>query len=227
MPLIFFFIILFYLVNSNEVIELSTSNIVLVKNEINTETVSYAIEKIQESKNASKLILFIDSYGGNVEDGLNLINEIQKHNMTCIAQKAYSMAFAILQSCKERYIMQSSRLMQHQISFGIRDSFYKISNYVSYIAQIENFLIELQSKKIRMDKKLFVEKTMNDWWLFGNNAIFNNVADKFVDVTCTKTLINKNFTQTVDGRKFIYSNCPLIGKEREIEKGSTPFFFFM
>ena len=74
--LIILFIILFNGVLSNKVFNLTTSNLVLVKNEINQESVSYAIEKIQNSKNTSSLILYLDSPGGHVEDGLSLITEI-------------------------------------------------------------------------------------------------------------------------------------------------------
>ena len=225
--LIFLFIILFNGVLSNKVFNLTTSNLVMVKNEINQESVSYAIEQIQNSKNTSSLILYLDSPGGHVEDGINLITEIQKNNITCIAERAYSMAFAILQSCHTRYILPSGKLMQHQITFGVQESLYRIQNYVSYVTQIESYLTKMQAKKIKMTEKIFTDKVSNDWWLFGENAIFNNVADDIVNVKCSKTLIDKNFTQTVNGEKVTYSNCPLIHKEREKEKGETNFFYFL
>lgn len=225
--LIILFIILFNGVLSNKVFNLTTSNLVLVKNEINQESVSYAIEKIQNSKNTSSLILYLDSPGGHVEDGLNLITEIQKNNITCIAERAYSMAFAILQSCHTRYILPSGKLMQHQLTFGIQDSLYKIQNYVSYVSQIESYLVNLQANKIKMDKKIFIERTSNDWWIFGENAIFNNVVDDIVNIECSKSLIDQNYTQTDNGKKVIYSNCPLIHKEREKEKDENIFFNFL
>jgi ATP-dependent protease ClpP protease subunit len=207
-------------------INLNTDNIILVKNEINDETVSYAIDKIQNSKNATNLILYLDTPGGKVEDGLQLINEVQKNNMTCIAQRAYSMGFAILQSCKHRYLLPTGKVMQHQISFGFGDSLYKIENYISYVNQMNSYLTELQSKKIKIDPRLFREKTSNDWWLFGMNAVFNNVVDELVNVECSKKLIQSNYTLTVGGRKLVYSNCPLIYKEREAEKNS-PYIVFV
>ncbi len=222
---IILFIILLSGVLSTDIMDLTTSNLVMVKNQINKESVSYAIEKIQNSKNTSDLILYLDSPGGNVEDGLDLITEIRKNNISCVAQRAYSMAFAILQSCEYRYMLPSGRLMQHQISFGIEDSLYKIQNYVSYVSQMENYLVNMQANKINMNKKLFVEKTANDWWIFGENAIFNNIVDGIVDVKCSKSLIDKNFTQTINGKKVTYSNCPIIHKEREKEKSANPFSF--
>jgi hypothetical protein len=117
--------------------------------------------------------------------------------------------------------------MQHQITFGVQESLYRIQNYVSYVTQIESYLTKMQAKKIKMTEKIFTDKVSNDWWLFGENAIFNNVADDIVNVKCSKTLIDKNFTQTVNGQKVTYSNCPLIHKEREKEKGENNFFYFL
>lgn len=221
-----FFIMLLGFSGAINTINLNNENIILVKNEINAETVSYAIDKIQNAKNATNMILFLDTPGGRVEDGLQLINEVQKNNMTCIVQRAYSMGFAILQSCKNRYLLPTGKVMQHQITFGLGDSLHKIENYVSYVNQMNNYLTELQSKKIKIDPRLFREKTSNDWWLFGENAVYNNVADKLINVECSKKLINSNYTQTINGRKLVYSNCPLIYKEREAEKNS-PYIVFV
>ena len=222
---IIFFIILFNLAFSRKLVELTTDNLILVKNEINAETVSYAIDKLQSSKNTSKNYIFIDSFGGSVEDGVNLINEIQKHNITCIAQRAYSMAFAILQSCKNRYMLPSGKLMQHQMSFGIQNSLLQVYSYISYVSQMNNYLTELQSKKIRIDRELFIRKTSTDWWLFGESAVFNNVVDELVDVKCSKTLINSNYTQMYHGSKYTYSNCPIIYKEKDKEQKEKFFLF--
>lgn len=208
-------LIFFTLSNGFKMVNLNNDNLILVKNEINQETVNYAIEKIHSSHNASEMIIFLDSPGGNVEAGLLLINEIMKYNMTCITNKAYSMAFAILQSCRKRYILPTARLMQHQITFGIKNSLKKINNYVSYVNQINNYLSILQSTKIGINTTSFSEKTNSDWWLFSENAIHENVADEIVNIECTKKLFATNYTQIIGNIEVVYSNCPLICKEKD------------
>tara|TARA_B100002052_G_C15855573_1_gene587301 strand:- start:54 stop:731 length:678 start_codon:yes stop_codon:yes gene_type:complete len=197
-------------------LNINNENLIMIKNEINSETVSYAIEKLHAAQNASNMIIFLDSPGGNVESGLSLINEIMKYNTTCVASKAYSMAFAILQSCDKRYILPTGKLMQHQITFGIKNSLQQINNYVSYVNQINNYLAMLQSKKIGIHPLSFIERTNSDWWLFGQNAIIENVADEIVNIECSKKLIKTNYTQNLENIEIIYSNCPLIFKEKNI-----------
>jgi len=52
-------------------LNINNENLIMVKNEINSETVSYAIEKLHAAQNASNMIIFLDSPGGNVESGLS------------------------------------------------------------------------------------------------------------------------------------------------------------
>lgn len=202
--------------NSFKMVTLTNENVILVKNEINRETVNYAIEKLHTAHNPSEMIIFLDSQGGNVEAGLLLISEIMKYNMTCITSKAYSMAFAILQSCRKRYILPTARLMQHQITFGIKNSLKQINSYVSYVNQINNYLCILQSTKIGINTTSFLEKTNSDWWLFSENAIRENVADEIINIECTKKLFATNYTQIIGNIEVVYSNCPLIFKEKDI-----------
>ena len=111
--------------------------------------------------------------------------------------------------------------MQHQITFGLGDSLHKIENYVSYVNQMNNYLTELQSKKIKIDPRLFREKTSNDWWLFGENAVYNNVADKLINVECSKKLINSNIVGKKIGIPQEYSSDDLPQEIKEIWQKSN------
>lgn len=212
----FITILCIILSNGLKTLNVNNENLVIIKNEINPETVSYAIEKLHTSQNASNMIIFLDSPGGNVESGLLLLNEIMKYNLTCVVSKAYSMAFAIFQTCNNRYILPTAKLMQHQITFGIKNSLQEINNYLAYVNQINNYLAILQSKKIGIHPLSFLARTKSDWWLFAQNAILENVADEIVNIECDKKLIKTNYTQTFGNIQIIYSHCPLIFKEKEI-----------
>ena len=54
-----------------------------------------------------------------MDAGLQIMDEIEKDEMSCIAHKAMSIGFVILQTCKERCVTPYSTIMQHQISYGI------------------------------------------------------------------------------------------------------------
>ena len=130
------------------------------------------------------------------------------------------MAFIILQRCPYRYATPSSILMQHNIKVSSIDNNNKnIKNYVEYVDDIENYLIDQQIKRINIDKHKFIELVRNDWWISGYSALKINVIDKLVIVGCetkiedtyeiiTYETINSNMMQITK----IFSFCPLIKK---------------
>ena len=108
--------------------------------------------------------------------------------------------------------------MQHNIKVSSIDNNNKnIKNYVEYVDDLENYLIEQQIKRINMEKNKFIELVRNDWWISGNQAIKINVIDKLVIVGCdtkiddtyeltTYETINNNMMKIIK----IFSYCPLI-----------------
>ena len=207
-------------------IELTPDNSIVLKGEINKFSSHQFIMDLYSLKNPKKIYLFLDTNGGSLEHGSKIVNEIQKHNISCIAEKAYSMGFVLLQACKERYITQYGKIMQHQISYGIQGEKAKIDNYVDFVNQMENALIDLQVNKIGISKKEFKKRTYNDWWLFGKNAIENNCADRITEVTCRKDLIKSNYTINQNYNQIVYSRCPLIPEPLEIKSNKKIDFIF-
>jgi ATP-dependent protease ClpP protease subunit len=217
---------LFTLVSSMKTIKLNETNVITVRGSINPVTSSNFVYELNKKKNKKNLYVFINTNGGSVESGSQIISEIMKYNLTCIADKAYSMGFVILQSCKKRYITMFGKLMQHQISYGINDEKQKIDNYGEYVTQMDDILSELQAKKINISVKKLKEKTSNNWWMYGSNAVKNNCADSVVQVTCSDSLTKKNETIEYNGNKYIYSKCPLIEEPIDVntEKGFKYYF---
>ena len=97
-------------------------NLKVVKNKLNKNSKNiFLLHQVHSNK-----IVYIDSPGGSVLAGVKIIDQIEKYQMSCIASKAISMGFVIFQSCHNRLVTSSSQLMQHQISFGIKDEIRKI-----------------------------------------------------------------------------------------------------
>lgn len=97
--------------------------------EINSTTSSDFIKDMEYKVKLNKLfkksyiIINIDSNGGSVIAGHNMITAIklaklQGNSVYCIVNKALSMAFTILQYCDVRIVNSESLLMQHQIHNG-------------------------------------------------------------------------------------------------------------
>ena len=106
---------------SNKILRFNTTNNVLLKGEINEETSSKFIYEFNLLPEKNNSLIYLNTPGGSVTDGMKIVSEIEKYNITCIAESAYSMGFIIFQACKNRYILPHGKLMQHQMALGISD----------------------------------------------------------------------------------------------------------
>jgi len=192
-------------------IKLNTTNFIMLKGPITPEkTNSFLYEfNLLSSKD---VYLYIDSPGGHIEEGLRIVNEVIQYNLTCIAEKAYSMAFVIFQSCKKRYVLPFGKLMQHQISFGIKNEKAKVENYIQFIQQMEDTILTIQSSKINISNDELKSRTTNEWWIFGYNTIREKCADEIVNVQCTRSLTLQNTSHQIYHYLYIYSKCPLVSE---------------
>jgi ATP-dependent protease ClpP protease subunit len=148
-----------------------------IKHEINNDL--YNKLNNHQITNDKYLYIYINSHGGSLFDAIDiiyLIKEFEKKKIViCVAEIAYSVAFTIFQSCSNRYILSNSVLMQHE--FTIIYSKYDltiVNNIISYIRNLE-------AMKLNIKLKLYLEKVKNELWLFGQDIIDNNGADKIID----------------------------------------------
>ena len=177
----------------DKIINLNLENSLIIRGEINEETTKMFMNDLYNKKNKDNLYLYLETPGGSVMQGLKIISEIEKYKISCIANTAYSMGFVILQYCDKRYITKHATIMQHQMSYGVSGEKAKIESLVEYIKTISDELLDKQSSRIGINKREFEIKTYNDWWLYGENIIRHNCADKIVDVYCSDELVNSNY----------------------------------
>ncbi len=202
------------------VLKFNTTNNILLKGEINEESSSKFIYDFNliPNKNKNNTIVYLNTPGGSVQHGMKIVAEVEKYNLSCVAESAYSMGFIIFQACKNRYILSHGKLMQHQMAFGIMDQKSRIESYLDFINQLEREIIENQAKRINITSSEFKNKIDNDWWLYGENAIKENCADEIVNVECSETLTRKTETISNGGYVYTYSKCPLISNYIKKEK---------
>ena len=146
LPFFLFLLTIPAYVYSMKNIVLDVNNTILIRGVIDENTATQLVYDINSRENKKDLYVFLDTNGGSVDAGNKIVNEIQKYNISCIAQKAISMGFVILQSCNKRYITPGATLMQHQISYGVSNEKAKVESYVKYIRQIGKELT--RTKKI-------------------------------------------------------------------------------
>ena len=191
-----------------DTIQFNTTNNIVLKGEVNSKMATDFIYNLNKKNNKSDIYVYLNTPGGSVQEGMKIISEINKYGSVCIAEQAYSMGFAILQSCKERLILPHGSIMQHQISLGVSDEKGKIDNYMKYIDQIENHMTEIQSERVGLTSDAFKLKTMNEWWLYGENTVFQKCADRVVNVECSKELTKQTYTEKKGSYTYTYSKCP-------------------
>ena len=145
---------------------------------------------------------------------INYIKSLQRRDkqVICIAHNAMSMAFAIFQYCTERYILYSSSLMQHQMSLGISGKLYDINSRMVYLNRLEEKINQDQAERLKLSVANFTRLIQNDWWMYAEDILLNNAADKMVSIFCSFD----NFEETVTIHSLFgeitvkYSACPSI-----------------
>lgn len=205
-------------------IELDEKNNIVIRGRIDEKLADEFLYSL--IRNSPKYV-YINSPGGSILAGNRIITHMMQRNITCIAERAYSMAFVILQACGQRYITPMSTVMQHQASLGIRGELYQITNYLNMIHAIESKLNRMQAERIGLTEEEFRHRITTEWWLFDDDILKQNVADKVVYVTCSKELLHSKTKSTKQGffedRVETYSGCPLIQSPLEVESKETNF----
>jgi ATP-dependent Clp protease protease subunit len=194
---------------------LTEQNSVVLRGEVNSESVAEVTQKILLS-DAKDMYLYIDSPGGSVLAGLQLISVLKStdKNVTCVASTAASMAFAILQACGNRLVTDSAVLMQHVPSYGLQGQEPNNFSMAQAIHRLSHAMNADQAKRIGISTKEFYSRVRNDWWVWGHEAVKEGVADGVATVSCSPGLLKGTETKTMQSFIFTieatFSKCPLI-----------------
>lgn len=201
-----------------ELIEFKKDNFVSLRETINQDTSSRLLTKLNliETKH-NTIYLYLNSPGGDVMAGLEIINYIKSlqsrdKQIICIAHNAMSMAFVIFQYCSKRYILYSSTLMQHQMALGVKGKLYDINSRMSYLNSLELKINQDQATRLNISLDKFTKLIQNDWWMYSEDILLNNAADKIVSIFCSFDNFDETTTiNTLFGDVAIkYSACPII-----------------
>lgn len=194
---------------------LDEKNTIVLRGEVTPESTAKVAADLLSHPDKT-VYLYISSPGGSVEAGLALIDIIKNSgkNVKCIAGFAASMAFAILQVCDERLVLERSVLMQHVPSYGLEGEAPNNLSMVQFITRMTKKLDEDQAKRIGMTVEAFRAKIRDDWWLFGSEAVESNVADSVVAASCSPSTTKRREKETIRTPAWTaeveWSGCPLI-----------------
>jgi ATP-dependent protease ClpP protease subunit len=201
----------------NEAVELSEGNHITLRGEINGLMISKALVELGRME-SDEILIYILSPGGSIAAGNTLVQfmnylRLKGKTLTCVADQAASMAFSIFQECDNRYVTPTSILMQHQMSVGVKDQYENLKSYLRLLDAINEDYLTRESARIGLSKDEFHSKILSDWWLFGDQNVQENVADKLVYVGCSQQLLEAEKVETFDylgtTYEIVMSLCPL------------------
>lgn len=207
MFIILFFILLNYLhftksfglfVNTNTLVlytKVLNPNKLIISGDITKNQIDNIIQLINQFISTSidkNIFLIIDSNGGDLLEGLRLIDWIEetkqthKINYQCVCAKAISTGFNIFELCDYRYALETCELKTHEPKISIEGTLEFANNYFS-----NNFTIHLEkynqmlnkiTKKIKMNQYDYENKIRGKDWIINNpNQIMQyNLADQII-----------------------------------------------
>ena len=171
-------------------VNLLFDNNIFIKGEITKSYINNTINEIHKIAKNGNINFIIDSHGGDLIAGYNLIIEMLEMQekllvINCYAINAKSTAFNIFQYCDNRYVIPDSILFQHNVSIEFKGSFENFEDfYETRFKQyrlITNMFNKDISNKIKMKYQDFLRKIWNDWTITGGEDIVkNNLADEVV-----------------------------------------------
>lgn len=210
-----------------EDVKLTKDNHVFLRGEVNSKSVaelSAQLLKISGKLDEKETIyLVIDSGGGSVFDGIDLLNvmEIIPQPIHTVSFFAFSMAYSISQRGDKRFIAKRGIMGQHRAKGGFSGQFAygEVEQRLGIVTKVILDLEGYEAEKLGMSLGEFQKTIKDEMYVYYTDAVKKKVADGVANVSCSKDLI-----KTYEIRKQCslfgcfsarYSKCPMI-------KGAIP-----
>jgi ATP-dependent Clp endopeptidase proteolytic subunit ClpP len=132
---------------------------------------------------SADVTVHINSPGGNVFDGLAILNVLRAHKgsvTTIVDGLAASAASFIAQAGAKRVMARNSQMMIHKGSSGIQGTADDIGDeHAWWEASVEQMVELFLSRTNRINKREFMRKiNRRDWWLSAKEAVEIGFADE-------------------------------------------------
>jgi ATP-dependent Clp protease protease subunit len=206
---------------SDNTLILKDNNTVVMAAVVDGESVGKAISqiyKLDAMNTSDPIYLILNTPGGSIEDGFNLMTVAQstKRKVHTITIFAASMGFQIAQALGERYITQYGTLMSHKAKGGFQGEFpgqvnSRLNYWLDRLAEMDRLTVARTKGKYTLES--YQAAYENELWLTGQKSVVQGFADKIVGVRCDKSLMGtyQERIETLFGTVDVtWSQCPLI-----------------
>lgn len=213
-------------------ITLESRNTVVFRGPVTGSSVAKAMKQLQAvSRSVSKdtlIYLVLDTPGGSIGDGLDLIDfaKALPQKIVTVTLFAASMGFQIAQNLDTRYIVTNGTLMSHRARVGgmggqIKGEF---ESRYKMIRRSVDLLDFIASKRMGLDQKAYESMIVNEYWVYGFDAINDKAADEEVLLQCGESMSGNDVVdfETMFGVvKVTFNGCPLIKTPEAIDFGGV------
>lgn len=210
----------FKIQNVSSTLTLEAKNTVILRGPVTATSVSKLQSEVNEMslnlKSNDKIYLVLDTPGGSVEAGMNLIDHLKAlpQKIETITLFSASMGFQIAQNMDTRYITPSGTLMSHRARGGVRGQFYgELESRYNMIKRKIDYLDAIAAKRLKIKVKDYKSLIKDEYWVGGFDAKTDNAADSVINLRCGKTLQGETteMVTTIFGRvEVTLSKCPII-----------------
>lgn len=231
--------------DKKDVIVLSKDNTLVLNSEVNGESVGKVISAAKDldlqlssslkeklSRKHKPLYLFLNTPGGSVQSGLELIEAMKglSRPVNTVTMFAASMGFQIAQGLNERLILKSGTLMSHRArgqfsgEFGGQAPSQIDSRYGFWKDRMDELDAETVSRSNgKQTLESYQQQYASEMWLTGTKSVAQGYADRVVSLRCDESLAGSTeqefmFMGVV---RITYSldNCPINTSPTNVKVG--------
>lgn len=210
--------------NSDSLLVLTTTNTVTLRGEITYKSVMQ-LQKDLETAVTTRgikqypIYLVLDSPGGSVDAGLNLIEYARTipnlHTVTIFSASMAAVTIELLPG--KRYSIEAGQVMFHKMKIFIAPGFYSAPELQEMATEMKKFeeQVELRiAKRLGVSVQEFQQFIGLERWFRGREQTDFKIVDEIIQVKCTSALTKERINATVPtpfgDQKVQYSACPLI-----------------
>lgn len=176
-----------------EHLTLTSENTVFLVGEVNENAQVLAQEINHRSASGSgPLYLYINSPGGSVLDGVQVVSAIQASKrpvVTICSSICASMAAIIFSIGTKRYMVDRSLLMFHEAAGGVQGQFNQMQSRLGVFSRLVDKLDYEIATRAGMEPALFKSKMGSELWLDGEDAVAQGFAEGLVNVQLDSSML--------------------------------------
>lgn len=161
------------------------SRIIFINGEISADKANGVIAELLylDSLNNEDINIYMNSPGGSVPDGLAIIDTMKyiksKVNTVAIGTAA-SMAAVILACGDRRYSLKHSKMMIHQVYFGVQGTMSDVSIAYENVLDTKSILMGILAKACHKSINKLEKDCDRDYWMDASKALDYGLIDEIL-----------------------------------------------